>query len=125
MPEKHKIITVFALSLEFVDDPDLHSYFIFSQFIKLTSYFEILKCLSTTTQKHPEYVVRTLPYWDRLLPYIDIRRPYTGIYKIVFRRFRAVPLMNYFENLKTPHVTYTCLPRSIAFVTMISNTIYT
>ena len=28
-----------------------------------------------------------LPYWDRLLPYKGIRRPYTGIYGIVFRRF--------------------------------------
>ena len=28
-----------------------------------------------------------LPYWDRLLPYIGIRRPYTGKYGIVFRRF--------------------------------------
>ena len=28
-----------------------------------------------------------LPYRDRLLPYIGMRRPYTGIYGIVFRRF--------------------------------------
>ena len=30
---------------------------------------------------------RILPYWDRLFPYIGIRRPYTRIYRIVFRRF--------------------------------------
>ena len=41
----------------------------------------------TQREKRLIYTVPYFPYWDRLFPYIGIQRPYTGIYRIVFRRF--------------------------------------
>ena len=43
----------------------------------------------TQREKRLNTAPRILPYWDRLFPYIGIRRPYTGIYRIVFRRFSS------------------------------------